>query len=101
MAPFLICLDDTTKYCLAANAPDVTASTATSAAIKVITFFKFVSLLSPRPSLGEPGGSGVQPGLLTLLSPESIALGPPNDNDTMVPVGQGDVGTARSFTPTS
>jgi hypothetical protein len=36
-------------YCLAANAPEVTASTAMSAAISVIAFFMFVSSLSPSP----------------------------------------------------
>ena len=57
MTPSLIWLDDVIRYCWAANAPEVTASTATSTAIRVIPFFKIVPLLSPGPHSDEAGAA--------------------------------------------
>ena len=65
MTPSLTWLDDVIRYFLAADAPDVIASTATSAATTVMTNFKFVPSVAP----GLHGDEREQhrPGIFRLL----------------------------------
>ena len=66
MTPPLIWPDDEIRYLSAANAPEVTASTAAIAATSVIPFFKIVPFVSPGPLAAS--GEQQWPGIFTLLS---------------------------------